>query len=273
MIGAEAVSHRGLVRETNQDACCVLVAHTSLGTLSMAIVCDGVGGLSQGELASSYVTNRFATWFEQELAQYVGRPSFVVEQIDVIWEDLIQSLHEEIRSYGKRMHEELGTTFTGVMVCQGRYLAVQVGDSRMYMLHDGNLSQITEDQTVAAQNAAVGELAGGVGRRLGGNVILQAIGAGREVHPQFTCGECADRDLFVLCSDGIYSQIDDIAIKDCLVECVDDSTPNFRACCERMVEKALAAGGHDNVSALCLLADPLNCETHGTLVVGIDEPC
>lgn len=271
MVGAEAASHRGLVRETNQDACCALVADTPAGTIGMAVVCDGVGGLEQGERASSHVVNRFAAWFEHELARYVQQTSFSVELLDTVWDDLIQSLHEDIRLFGVQSGKELGTTFTGVVVSQGRYLVAQVGDSRLYVLHDGSLSQITEDQTVAAQQAAAGMFADcTVSPHPCSNVILQAIGAGREVHPQFTCGACSPRDLLVLCTDGMYTQVSDDDMQACLARHATESEPNLSACCDTLLGAALAAGAPDNVTIACLFADSLLFDTHGTLVVGVD---
>ena len=64
-------SHKGRVKEVNQDACCFMEAQTHVGRCQMGVICDGVGGLAKGELASATVVQRFATWFELQLPSFV----------------------------------------------------------------------------------------------------------------------------------------------------------------------------------------------------------
>lgn len=270
MRGAAAISDKGLVREANQDGCCVLVAHTSVGTVSMAIVCDGVGGLASGELASSYVVLSFVEWFEHRLPLAMSEPSFDVCQLDTVWEDIIQDAHEYLRTYGLREGVQMGTTLTCLLVHGRRFLAAQVGDSRLYIVRDGELTQITEDQTMAAHLVATGEIE--TRDALGhpsNHVIMQAVGAGSAVHPCYTLGACGDQDAFVLCSDGVSGVLDDESIQGCLARSSEGcSHGDARDVCAVLVNKALEAGGHDNASVVCLWADPLKRQAHDTLVAG-----
>lgn len=271
MRGAAAISDKGLVRATNQDGCCVLVAHTPVGTVSMAVVCDGVGGLASGELASSYVVLSFVEWFEHQLPLAMSEPSFDVCQLDTVWEDIIQDAHERLHAYGLREGVQMGTTLTCLLVHGQKYLAAQVGDSRLYIAHDGELAQVTEDQTMAAHLVATGEIeTRDVLGHPSSHVIMQAVGAGSAVRPCYTLGVCDDQDVFVLCSDGVSGALDDESMQGCLARSSDvRSHGDAQDVCALLVNKALEAGGHDNVSVVCLLADPLKRQKHDTLVAGV----
>ena len=93
-----ACTDKGAKRRTNQDACCVQVAETPFGELLMAIVCDGVGGLAAGELASSTVAYRFAQWFNEELPVLVDSMSlaepFNFDMVEMVWGVLLANLND-----------------------------------------------------------------------------------------------------------------------------------------------------------------------------------
>ena len=98
-----ARTDRGTRKPTNEDACCVEVAKTRFGDAVMAIVCDGVGGLVRGEVASSTVVARFASWFEGELPVLLDGmaevDAFPFAAVRVVWGVLLSSVNEQIRAY------------------------------------------------------------------------------------------------------------------------------------------------------------------------------
>ncbi len=270
MVGATAQSVQGAVRKKNQDACCVQVAQTPWGALSMAIVCDGVGGLSLGELASAHVIRRFATWFSHDLPLVlnVRGQDFSVERLDVTWDELLHELHNELATMGGNEGVRMGTTFTGVLAFRGRYLACQVGDSRLYVVGEQGLQQITEDQTLVAKLLAEGSIsAQEAAKHPEKNVILQAVGVGEELQPHFTVGSYAPQHTFLLCTDGVHGCLSNEDLHSCVVA-YDAQKASLESCCEELVRRALEAGSKDNVSAVCLRGDPLRALESQTLVVG-----
>lgn len=258
------------MRESNQDACCMRVANTNSGALSMAIVCDGVGGLAHGEVASSYVTKMMASWFSDGLPGLLAvGDATLPKALDNAWDELLWQAHSQIMRYGARQHELMGTTFTGILAYRGEYMVAQVGDSRLYHLHDGVLERVTEDQTMAAELVALGELdATDVATHPSRHVIMQAVGVGNDLHPLFTAGRYEPRDLFVLCTDGVYGRLGDAGIGACVRQVDQSDGECLETLCRILVDCALAAGETDNLTVACFFGDPLLRMGTDTVVVG-----
>ena len=143
----------GISRSTNQDS--VLVKHASYDKkeVLLAIVCDGMGGLSKGELASATVIREFSKWFDELLP-------YELEELDLNvvggkWTVLLKNLNSKILEYSKKNNSSMGTTFTGVLFAEDKYLIVHVGDTRVYQI-DSKMNQMTTDQTFVAREISSG---------------------------------------------------------------------------------------------------------------------
>lgn len=111
---------------------------------SHIIVCDGMGGLSRGEIASAAVIREFEKWFMKELPFELKRIDMNV--IGYKWSLLLRSLNISIQEYGQKFSERLGTTFTGTLFINNQFVVVHVGDTRLYHI-DTSLKQMTNDHT------------------------------------------------------------------------------------------------------------------------------
>lgn len=203
----------GIAKDTNQDSLCVKIADTPIGKVLMAIICDGMGGLSKGELASATVIREFSGWFNDELSQELNTVN-----MDVIggkWELMLKDLNSRILEYGKGVQANLGTTFTGILFISDEYLIVHVGDTRAYYI-SSEIKQLTEDQTVVAREIKRGtmtlEEAKTDSRR---NMLLQCIGASKVISPQIIRGTIM-RGMYMLCSDGFRHEISEDEILESL---------------------------------------------------------
>lgn len=194
----------GIRKETNQDS--ILVKHAScvVGEVLMAVVCDGMGGLSKGEVASAAVVREFSDWFDHELPK-----ELVSVDMDVIggkWELMLKDLNVKILEYGKRIGSNLGTTFSGILFIGNQYVVAHVGDSRIYYI-GGQIRQLTKDQTVIAKEIEQGrmtaEQAEKDARR---NMLLQCVGSSKTVNPQIIHGQI-EEGFYLLCSDGFRHKI------------------------------------------------------------------
>ena len=96
----------------------------------MAIVCDGMGGLSKGELASATVIKSFSAWFDNQLE--IELENFDIDIIGYKWSLLLKYLNAKIKRFGIENNLSLGTTFTGILLFDDKYLIVHIGDSRAY---------------------------------------------------------------------------------------------------------------------------------------------
>jgi PPM family protein phosphatase len=206
-----AYSDIGIKKATNQDSLCVKVADTSFGKVVLAVICDGMGGLSKGEVASASVVNAFSEWFEQELPVQLAHGD--MDEIRYRWDRIIKEQNQRIGEYGRRVRIQLGTTLTALLLIDSTFMLIgHVGDSRVYRL-DQKLEVLTEDQTVVGREIRRGTLtpeqAKSDPRR---NVLLQCIGASKLVEPQFVAGTPKRGDVYLLCSDGFRHMISEAEI-------------------------------------------------------------
>ncbi|WP_075718592.1 PP2C family protein-serine/threonine phosphatase [Roseburia sp. 499] len=192
----------GIKKETNQDAILIKKARTAQGEILLAIICDGMGGLEKGEVASKEVIERFSGWFHEELPQMLYE-GFDQNKLQMRWKEIVVEENLRIGEFGKKNNVNLGTTLTALLVIEDSYYVVHVGDSRIYELSD-MLYQITEDQTLVAKEIAAGRLSEEQAetdpRR---SVLLQCIGASQTVEPVFYHGKIKEDAVYMLCSDGL----------------------------------------------------------------------
>lgn len=196
----------GTTKETNQDSLSVKVLTTKQGRMVFAILCDGMGGLEKGEVASATVIRRFDQWVQTDLRAMTEYPlddTVIRSQ----WETILKEENQKIMTYGARMGIRLGTTAVIMLITAGRYYVMNVGDSRAYELHDG-IRQLTNDQTFVAREVAMGNMteeeAENDERR---SVLLQCVGASDYVYPDMFFGDTKKDAVYLLCSDGFRHEI------------------------------------------------------------------
>ncbi|MCC8151652.1 MAG: protein phosphatase 2C domain-containing protein [Lachnospiraceae bacterium] len=191
----------GIRKKTNQDSVLVKVAQTDYGKVCLASVCDGMGGLAKGELASATAVRCLSEWFETEFPDLLYR-GLSMEGIAERWRDLIYRVNERIGAYGSAAHIDLGTTMVVLLIVDRTYYFANVGDSRIYVMRD-ELSQLTKDQTFIQREMDEGRMTWEEARRdPRRNVLLQCVGASREIEPAFGSGTILPGSIFLLCSDG-----------------------------------------------------------------------
>lgn len=258
MFGIAGCSDVGARKTVNQDAWCALSAETSVGDVAMAVVCDGVGGLTSGELASSTVVHEFDRWFRRDLAPLalasVTREGEIsLSDVADAWGHLLDDLNRRIGEYGRRRGARMGTTFSGLLVCQGRFVVGHVGDSRVYRIASGRIERLTNDQTLAASAVARGIVSAEDAPLMPhGSALIQSVGTQVGLRPEFTYGEARAGDLFVACSDGFYRRLGDEGLHDAYARVNITSEDDLLAVTERLIEQGVADGERDNLTAVCL---------------------
>ena len=250
-----ASTSAGTRRPVNEDACCVKVAQTSLGEVLLAVVCDGVGGLSRGDTASSTVIARMNQWFEQELPALLTSPSgeahFDAASLRASWAALLQQQNDLIRAHGTQAGSLLGTTFTALIACGGQWLAGHVGDCRAFQINAEHFVQLTEDQTLVARQLAEGKITAEEAVRRPKNVILQAVGTERQLKPVFYEGTFGPNDLFVICCDGAYHRAGNEGIQRIFQGCVATDEASLQQACDELLRYDMDHGEKDNLTVVC----------------------
>lgn len=201
-----AVTDIGIKKQTNQDSVCLKIAETNeKNQIAMVLVCDGMGGLEKGELASATVVRRLSMWFMNELPKRIK--GFSWEETTNEWKILLKQLNQELLQYGKTIKVNLGTTITAMLIINGEYMIAHVGDSRAYRIYD-DIEQLTEDQTFIAREIKNGTMTAEEAEKdRRRNMLLQCVGASRDVEPVFTFGKILPNEIYMLCSDGFRHKI------------------------------------------------------------------
>jgi protein phosphatase len=249
----------GRVRERNEDA--FAIGDLDAGTLwsgdgvldsdgargLFAVVCDGMGGAAGGDVASELAVA--TTWRELRDAAGSDDPEIAA-----------RILRRAVRAANLRVHGEsrrepglrgMGTTLSGCVVAGACLVSAQIGDSRVYVLRGGLLTQVTRDQTVGQALRVAGRLSEAEASLLvGGGTILQALGVAPDVEPSLSLCELRRGDRVLLCSDGLTNQLGEGTIA---VILADGRDPDVST--RALIDAACAAGGHDNITAVVIDVD------------------
>ncbi|MBQ8085254.1 MAG: serine/threonine-protein phosphatase [Lachnospiraceae bacterium] len=198
----------GLTKKTNQDSLGIKIAETSQGQTAFGIVCDGMGGLAKGELASKEVILAFISWFDDKFMKEVNKGEYDTSKLNDEWNTIIQTQNRKLGDYGRNNNLQLGTTISAILLYKGRYYIVHVGDSRIYQITGNSSYLLTNDQTFIAREIAAGRMTVEQSktdpRR---SVLLQCVGASDIVEPEFSTGIVMPNTTYVICSDGFRHQI------------------------------------------------------------------
>ncbi len=237
----------GLTKSTNQDSLSVKVVNTPMGRMVFAVLCDGMGGLDKGEVASASVIKAFDAWLMNTLPD-LCHTGFDDSTIRTQWNQIVSEQNEKIKTYGARQGIKLGTTVVAILITQTRYYIINVGDSRAYEISD-TVKQLTTDQTFVAREIAMGNMTEEEAlldeRR---NVLLQCVGASDDVYPDMFFGETHGNAVYMLCSDGFRHEVSADEIFEKLNPGVlfDENTMNKHT--DELIELNKARKERDNIS-------------------------
>ncbi|MBQ2745329.1 MAG: serine/threonine-protein phosphatase [Lachnospiraceae bacterium] len=206
---AGAATHIGTTKNTNQDSLTIKLGRCGNKNIAMAVLCDGMGGLQRGEVASGLTVRKFSEWLEGYLPAIIKeeKEGMVFDKIQSQWNMLLEEINHKLNNYGKENRVNVGTTITAILIIDDEYVIANVGDSRTYLLGE-NISQITEDQSLIAREIKCGRLteeqAKTDPRR---NVLFQCIGATPNLEIEYYRGKVCEGDGVLLCSDGFRHMV------------------------------------------------------------------
>jgi PPM family protein phosphatase len=246
-IVASIQTDKGCVRSSNEDNGRYVVPSDSAILINkgvLAIVADGMGGHSAGEVASQIAVEVVS----QVYYQYEGEHHQALEQA-------FKKANASILEAARKDNElrGMGTTCTALVLCNNLAYAAHVGDSRLYMVRDNQLYLMTEDHSAVMEMVKHGIIKPEEARHHPDkNVILRALGTNPNLEVS-TWSEpvlVQEGDTFLLCSDGLYDLVEDEEILQILI-----STDPFAAG-EQLINLAKQRGGHDNITVAILNLKP-----------------
>lgn len=245
----------GLRKHTNQDSIAIKMLDTPQGRAVFAVVCDGMGGLAAGELASKEVIQAFCDWFDHSFAKQAADNAFQVEQTLTEWRELAIAENAKLGVYGAQNNAGLGTTLSALLIYQNQYLIVHVGDSRIYEMNAEGMRQITEDQSVVAREIAAGRLTPEEALRdPRRSILLQCIGASPTVEPAFYQGNVEPETTYLVCSDGFCHEVSSQEIYEKMGPQACENPVVMRQNCVYLTDLVKQRKEQDNISIVLLKA-------------------
>ena len=256
-------SHRGLVREQNEDA--IAIAEDA----GFALVADGMGGYNAGEVASGLAAEFLLTHLSQDLDHLrhqtdgVGDGptrrmlhSLLRARIDGVNEAIIDAANRNPHMQG------MGTTLAMLLFSDKAVTTLHLGDSRVYRLRDEALSLLTRDHSLLQEQIDAGVLTPGEARfSLNRNFVTRALGVDISAEPEINEYDLAAGDLYLICSDGLPDMLSDEEIYDVVCE-PSDSEGDYESdgyvadaqtledLATKLIDAANGHGGRDNVSVV-----------------------
>jgi len=233
----------GMIRSGNEDNFAVNAG----GDRGLFIVADGMGGHAAGEVASEMAVQII----ELELSSIKDLENR--ESADRVMEALRKAnrnIHD--RTITEVDKQGMGTTASVLIVANDRYLIGQVGDSRVYLLRDGALKQLTKDHSYVQEQVDAGFLTPEQARyHPYSNVITRCVGASPDVQPDVYQGEVRVGDLFLVASDGLTGMVDDRRLQILLMSRAE---PDRKV--HALIAEANGRGGLDNITAIVVQIAP-----------------
>ncbi|MCE1254529.1 MAG: protein phosphatase 2C domain-containing protein [Anaerolineae bacterium] len=245
-IESSGITHIGPVREENQDSIC-LFDNFNHGGASFFAVADGMGGYSHGKMASNMAIDALCETFKEEDGSPLQRLTRGVEAANFNIYQVTQKL-----GVGR-----MGTTLTAAYLEGRRLTVVHVGDSRLYLLRGKQVTCLTRDHTVVGDLVRMKVLTPDkVRTHAQRSVLTRGVGLAPFVHADITHHMLKEGDRLILCSDGLWSVIEDEELP-----LLSEQTGEMSTLVNRLLYLAIERGTDDNISAVGVHVQSLSPET------------
>ena len=248
----------GRKRATNQDN---FLNMRICDNIMLFVLCDGMGGTNGGNIASGLATRTYSDFIENTLAPYIGDDgSCDLEAVDIegVIRDAVVAANRAVYARARESSElaNMGTTLVSAVICGNEMYIANVGDSRMYMLYDDDLSQLTHDHSYVQMLVDMGQItkeeAATNPRR---NILTRAVGTEKVIEVDITSMEIPDSDVyFLLCSDGLYNFVSEDLMTNIMREPLegfdDDYDAELSQKVKTLIDRANENGGGDNITII-----------------------
>lgn len=237
---------KGKRKGENQDSLLISQAKYQGQDIMLAAVCDGMGGLQSGEIASAAVITRLSKWFQSCFERLAEQEDFEDALYDS-WELLLQDIHKKLRGYGQDHGLRMGTTLTAMLLWGEDYYIAHVGDSRIYEMKE-QIIQLTADQILAQFDKAV--------QKSGKHILTQGIGCSTAIRPAYYSGKAKEDAVYLLCTDGFRNQVSSTEMREAFLvgrlNCEGEMMEQLQSIAKLVMER----GERDNMSAIAIRTQP-----------------
>jgi len=227
-----SVYDKGPVALKNQDAILYEQVVVDGKQVVFAAICDGIGGLQEGEKASFFVTLELRKFFYEKLIEMIHKRKGQRQMEDAL-NLQIKKCGKMLRRYGEVQNLQLGTTLTAILFYRKKYTIFHIGDSRAYLVGK-RLRQITEDDVY--ENGS----------------LSKCVGSTRYQPCQIYHGRIGKRDCMLLCSDGFRKELMPEEIRGFLQSDRHMAENILQKRLQKALETCRLRGEKDNVSAMVI---------------------
>ena len=236
---AFALTNMGVRRNTNQDY--AYVSEQNVGNLpNILIVADGMGGHKAGEVASEQAVNAVLESIKQN--ESTDKITIIEEAIFAANSKVLDMATSDEKFKG------MGTTLVVATLENDILYVANVGDSRLYLINDNDIRQITRDHSLVQEMVSLGELDKESARTHSRkNVITRAIGVDSKIIADFFEVDVSDNTKILLCSDGLSNMVEDSQINKIIEEC---SSKTLEDTVHKLIDAANENGGLDNIAVV-----------------------
>ncbi len=246
-----SLTDRGDLRAENQDSILCLQGNPEDKNAALFVVADGMGGLSYGAMVSSFITDMFEEWWNEDLPEMMRAGRTDREDIRELLEQEIWDINNRILEFKRVNNTRCGSTLSLLLIYEDSFYIENMGDSRVYRLSSEGLCRLTVDQTLRAQLLREGRISEEELKSFKKkNVLTMCMGMFEVPESYFTIGELGTTETFMLCSDGLYNALEDKEISRVLER--NDLSPEEKV---NLLRRMIPIGeGKDNVSIIVVEA-------------------
>lgn len=225
----------GTTREVNQDAILFRTTESHGDAFVILAVCDGIGGLADGEVVSALVVDKLNEWYDSVI-KWMDIRTIDSNVLYAHLKDVAEEANFAVCEYCESRNVKAGTTMSLLMIIREEYFIIQVGDSRVYSFQNNELQQLTED-------ACVARIKNGRTKQYLNNYL----GKSQELWFTSVLGNIGEQDLFLVCSDGLYHHLQTSDVEEAMK--VISKTKNPEEACSYLINRVMERGERDNISA------------------------
>lgn len=233
-------SYIGNSRTVNQDCIFCEQLDSKSNSFLVAAVCDGIGGLQHGEIASQYICDKVSETYNS-IAEWIDVDSVDESVIFAHFKDAVEDWNSTFFEYKKQCGIEMGTTMTLLIVVRDSYFIIQVGDSRAYLWNRRFLRQLTMDASVSA--IIDGQMKSYLDNYIGKNPEVWYTTADGRLNPE---------DMLIVCCDGFYHKL---TTEDLIFDgAIFQSKKTADEKCIELINTMMSRGEKDNISVIMVYA-------------------
>jgi len=246
------------VDSPNEDSVAVYVKGESTqpgnGVAAVFCVADGMGGGHDGEVASQRVLAGLLSFFaEDRLPSFAATRGIPPDLTAHLLKDAVVHLNDDLVQFAASQGKNMGTTLDALVVRDDRYYLAHVGDSRVYLIREARIEQLTEDHSAVEELVRMNVPRAQAVQMFGSNVVTNIMGTSAMVKVDMREGDVQPGDVFVLCTDGLTETVGSPDIMASIGQ--HDS---WQGVCDELVRMANERDGSDNITVLLAEARSLS---------------